>query len=105
MKLKIKVAVGSENYQFVDTEIEVPDICKNYYLPTDYKNPLQVQLIDYNVVQCIDNLVRVMACVDVSQNLKIELKEVSPNLLFKSKDKASDYYLKHKSKLNWDYLK
>lgn len=100
--LKINVAIGSENPYEIDTGIKVPQTMKKYYLPTDYKEPLKVKLIDYDITLGVGNVLRILACVNIGN---FELRQVTPNLLFKSKDKASDYYLEHKKELNWDYLK
>lgn len=99
--LKAKFSIGSIGTQQIDTKIELPKEMEYYYLPTDYREPLRVKLVDYNLHQGIENIIRVMACVDIGD---LRLEEVSPNLLFKNKDEASNYYLEHKKELNWDYL-
>lgn len=99
--LKIKVALGSEQPYLVDTDIQILQDNEYYYLPTDYKEPLKVKLVDYNINLSVNNIIRIMACIDIGN---LQLEEVSPNLLFSKKDTASDYYLEHKKELNWDYL-
>lgn len=98
--LELRVAIGSSEYYSIKTEIEVPEINKFYYLPTEYKEPIKCKLIDYIPTQSIRGAIRVLATVIVND----KLQDVSPNLLFKSKGKASEYYLKHKNEMNWNYL-
>ena len=106
--LKIKVAIGSEQPYYIDTNIAVP-VEGKYYLPTCYKNPTQCFLVDYQTYGSVDNIIRVMAVIDIGKfngdPNSIVLKDVSPQLLFSTEKKASQYYLDHKEELNFDYLK
>lgn len=99
--LKIKVAIGNEEPYEVDTQLVMPrKPSKYYYIPNDYKDPTRVYFVDYNIVQSVENTVRIMATVSINN----KLMDMSPQLLFDSKDKAGDYYLEHKEELKWDRL-
>ena len=100
--LRVKIGIGAESPYYIDTGILVP-IEGVYYLPTDYKEPLKCTLVDYRTYGSVDNIIRVMAVVNIGN--AIELKDISPKLLFSTKDQASQYYLDHRKELNFDYLK
>lgn len=100
--LKIKIAIGSEHYDYVNTQILVPVDSEYYYIPTDYKNPMRVYLVDYNSYQSVDNIIMIMAIVSDEETKK--QFPVSPKLLFKNSSKAGDYYLNHKNELNFKFL-
>lgn len=106
--LELKVAIGAENYYGIKTQIKLPKVNENYYLPTNYKEPLKCRLVDYISTLSVDNIIRVMATVNIGKRTgsvkDINLKEVSPLLLFTTKNQAGQYYLENKDKFNWDYL-
>lgn len=106
--LELKVAIGAGNYYGIKTQIKLPKVNENYYLPTNYKEPLQCRLIDYTPTLSVENIIRIMATVDIGKQTglveDINLKEVSPLLLFTTKNQASQCYLENKDKFNWDYL-
>lgn len=97
---KMKVRVGTGAIYSVDTQLVLPKE-DYYYLPNEYKNPLKVKLVDYNVHQSVDNIIMILAAISINGNLI----ETNPQLLFKSKDKAGDYYLEHKEELDFSDLK
>lgn len=99
--LKMKVRIGTEKPYEIDTQLIMPkEVGKNYYLPTDYKNPQKVKLIDYNSFQSVNNEIMILAAISVNG----KIKDVNPYLLFNSSDKAGDYYLEHKKELDFSYL-
>ena len=106
--LELKVAIGTGNFYRIKTQIKVPLENQDYYLPTDYKEPLKCRLVDYILTLSVDNIIRVMATVNIGKRTgsvkDINLKEVSPLLLFTTKNQASQCYLENKDKFNWDYL-
>lgn len=106
--LEIKIAIGSGEPYYINTNISVP-IENKYYLPTSYQNPMKCVLVDYQTYGSVDNIIRVMAVVDVGKfngnPNSIVLKDVSPQLLFSTANQAGQYYLDHKEELNFDYLK
>lgn len=104
-ELTLKVAIGTENYQTVKTGIQIPKEGK-YYIPDSYREPSKVDVVGYVVNQSVENVIRVMAVIDIGRSSinKIELEEISPKYLFKTKNEASDYYLKHKNEFDLSYL-
>lgn len=97
---KMKVRVGTGALYRVDTQLVLPKE-EDYYLPNEYKNPLKVKLVDYNVHESVDNVIMILATISINGNLI----ETNPQLLFKSKDKAGDYYLEHREELDFSDLK
>lgn len=106
--LELKVAMGAGNHYRIKTQIKVPLKNKNYYLPTDYKNPLKCKLVDYTPMISVENIIRIMATIDIGKQSgmakDITLREVSPSLLFTTKSQAAQCYLENKDKFNWNYL-
>ena len=104
--LKVKIGVWANEPYYVDTNILV-SIEGNYYLPTSYTNPIKCKLIDYRTYGSVDNIIRVMAVIDIGKFTgspnSITLKEISPHLLFSTKDQAAQYYLDNKKELNFDF--
>ena len=99
--LKMKVKIGTERPYEIDTQLIMPrEVGKNYYLPTDYKNPQKVKLIDYNSFQSVNNEIMILATISVNGIVV----NTNPYLLFNSSDKARDYYLEHKKELDFSYL-
>lgn len=96
---KMKVRVGTGAIYEVDTQLVLPK--EDYYLPNEYKNPLKVKLVDYNVHESVDNVIMILAAISINGNII----ETNPQLLFKSKDKAGDYFLEHKEELDFSDLK
>ena len=96
---KMKVAVGTREPYYIDTQIVLPKDNLYYYIPTDYKNPTKVRLIAYNNYQSVDNCIRIMAFVSINKKTNLT---ISPDLLFYSAEKAGDYYLEHKEELDWN---
>lgn len=100
-ELLIKICLGSEPLQQINTGIKVPRELEYYYIPDDYKNPTRVYLVDYRVNLSVDNTIMILAMISI--NIDKELEEIDPKYLFETKNQASDYYLKNKPNLN--YLK
>ena len=99
--LKMKVKIGTGKPYEIDTQLIMPrKVGKNYYLPTDYKNPQKVKLIDYNSFQSVNNEIMILATISVNGIVV----NTNPYLLFNSSDKAGDYYLEHKKELDFSYL-
>lgn len=99
--LKMKVKIGTKKPYEIDTQLIMPrEVGKNYYLPTDYKNPQKVKLIDYNSFQSVNNEIMILATISVNGIVV----NTNPYLLFNSSDKARDYYLEHKKELDFSYL-
>lgn len=99
-KLFIKVRIGSGELYSIETNIELPITGKYYYLPTSYKEPVRVYLVDYTNALSIDN--EIMITATISYNNK--LYDVTPNTLFNTKQKASEYYLQNYKKLDYKFL-
>jgi len=99
-KLVLKVVIGSQCTQEVETNIEIPSE-GTYYIPNDYKEPETVRLVDYKVCNGVENEIVIMAII----SYKSKLKDISPKLLFKTKGQASNYYLENKDSLHFEYLK
>ena len=106
--LKVKIGIGADEPYYVHTNVLVPIEGNYYYLPTSYTNPIKCKLINYRTYGSVDNIIRVMAVIDIGKFTgspnSITLKEISPHLLFSTKDQAAQYYLDNKKELNFDYL-
>lgn len=98
---KMKVSIGTKEPCEVDTQLVIPrEIGKYYYLPTDYKNPQKVYLVEYNNFQSVNNIIMILAAISVNG----KIINTNPYLLFNNPDKAGDYYLQHKEELDFSFL-
>lgn len=94
--LIIKIGIGAESHYRINTKIKVPRETE-YYIPTDYKNPLRCYLTDYNVHQSVDNIVRILAVIFIDK----KQFEIQPEYLCKTPSQAGDLYLNKKPNLKY----
>ena len=95
--LFIKIGIGGEPHYSINTRIKVPRESEYYYIPTDYRNPLRCYLIDYNVHQSVDNIIRIFAVIEIDK----KQFEIQPEYLCKTPIQAGELYLNKKPHLEY----
>ena len=95
--LIIKIGIGSDSHYRINTKIKVPRETEYYYIPSCYKNPLRCYLASYNVHQSVDNIVRILAVIDINK----KQFEIQPEYLCKTPSQAGSLYLNKKPNLKY----
>lgn len=93
--LFIKIGIGPGLPYSINTLIKVPRESEYYYIPTDYRNPLRCYLIGYNVHQSVDNIIIVLAVIEIDK----KQFEIQPQYLCKTPIQAGEMYLNKKPNL------
>ena len=95
--LTIKIGIDTETHYTINTKIKVPRETEYYYIPSDYKNPLRCYLVGYNVHQSVDNIVIILAVIDINK----KQFEIQLEYLCKTPSQAGDLYLNKKPNLKY----